>query len=69
MAQDTYKSKHLITVSEGETMAILEGSIAAGRHDAREIAKSLHPDSRLKVERSRLGLEPAYETQIPAGQW
>lgn len=50
-------------------MAILEGSIAAGRHDAREIAKSLHPDSRLKVERSRLGLEPAYETQIPAGQW
>lgn len=39
MAQDTYKSKHLITVSEGETMAILEGSIAAGRHDAREIAK------------------------------
>lgn len=54
----TYKRKHvigsLLTVSEGTSIIILEGSLVAGRqHNTGAVAESLHVTYTLDVESTR----------------
>jgi hypothetical protein len=46
MTMAIYKGRHLIrsllSVSEGQAMAIMAGSIMVGRHGPREVTKSLY---------------------------
>jgi hypothetical protein len=55
MTKATYRRKHLIgsliTVSEGESIIIMTGSVT-GRHSTGAVAKSLHGDLQAEAERA-----------------
>lgn len=44
-----------LTVSEGESLTIMEGNIAAGRHGTGAIAESIHPETTAMRQREITG--------------